>query len=201
MCEMSENNRKSLRLKGYDYSKCGAYFVTICTRNRAEILGTLNILNQSYDADTIVVHDLCRGDPCGRPYVDISELGRIAIETIDTIESMFPCQIVEYIIMPDHIHLVLFLNIVRTTARVAPTEDIHKSKVTLGRVVGAYKSIIANNQRKQCGMDDQQMGNIWQRGYYEHIIRSPDELCQIRKYIKENPIRKYYDYLRNLKKI
>ncbi|MBR5447566.1 MAG: hypothetical protein IKV40_03995, partial [Clostridia bacterium] len=107
---MMDEKRKNLRLKGYDYSKRGAYVVTICTRNRAEILGTLNILNQSYDVDTIVVHDPCRGDPCGRPYIGLSPLGYIAAETINTIESMFPCHIVEYMIMPDHIHLVLFLN-------------------------------------------------------------------------------------------
>ena len=135
----------------------------------------------------------------GRPYVDISELGRIAIETIDTIESMFPCLIDEYIIMPDHIHLVLFLNIYRTTTRVAPTEDCGYNNVTLGRVVGAYKSIIANNWRKQCNRNSVQMGNIWQRGYFEHIIRSPDELYQIRKYIRENPIRKYYTGMANEK--
>lgn len=196
---MGEKNRKSLRLKGYDYSKCGAYFVTICTRNRAEILGTLNILNQSYDVDTIVVHDPCRGDPCGRPYVDISELGRIAIETINTIESMFPCQIVEYMIMPDHIHLVLFLNIEKATTRVAPTEYCGYNNVTLGRVVGAYKSLISNVWRKQCVKRSVQFGNIWQRGYFEHIIRSPDELYQIRKYIRENPIRKYYTGMANEK--
>ena len=149
--------------------------------------------------DTIVVHDPCRGDPCGRPYVDISELGRIAIETIDTIESMFPCQIVEYVIMPDHIHLVLFLNIERTTdalrlgeCAVAPTEDSSNNNVTLGRIIGAYKSIISNIWRKQCNQINIRANSIWQRGYFEHIIRSPDELYQIRKYIRENPLRKYY---------
>ena len=194
-----DEKRKNLRLKGYDYSKRGAYFVTICTQNRTEFFGALIPSSDENCNDIIDAHLPCRGDPCGRPYVSLSPLGCVAVDVINTIENMFPCHIVEYIIMPDHIHLVLFLNIERTTdalrlgeCAVAPTEDSSNNNVTLGRIIGAYKSIISNIWRKQCNQINIRANSIWQRGYFEHIIRSPDELYQIRKYIRENPLRKYY---------
>jgi REP element-mobilizing transposase RayT len=157
--------RKHVRLENYDYSAKGAYFVTVCIKDRKEILS-----------------HICRGDPCGRPQTQLTQLGEIARGAIDYIEGLYGVDVDTYVIMPDHIHMIIVLCGERSTARVAPT---------LGRVIGAYKSYISNEWRKICDADKMRIGDIWQRGYYEHIIRNGEDLYEIRKYVEDNPARKY----------
>ena len=186
--------RKNIRLKNFDYSTSGAYFVTICTDCRKKILSSIITPKKSIKGE-INVNEICRGDPCGRPYIEKSSLGIIAEETLDYIETNYPCIIDEYIIMPDHIHLILFLNVERVTARVTPTKEDDPSRVYLGRIIGAYKSVVADKWRKMCNSNELIAGHICQRGYYDRVIRSRDELNDLRKYIRDNPARKYYDSL------
>ncbi|MBR2639631.1 MAG: transposase [Oscillospiraceae bacterium] len=84
----------------------------------------------------------------------------------------------EYVIMPDHVHFLIFIKSERATARVAPT---------LGRIVGAYKSIVANEWRKICKNRNESCDKLWQRNYYEHIIRNRQDFEEIKKYIFYNP--------------
>ena len=159
--------RKPLRLKEYDYSKSGAYFVTVCLDPRLPRFGEIR-----------------RGDPCGRPPVapcmEYSALGQIAQDTFSYLETLYSVTIPVYMVMPDHVHAIVVLE-QRATARVAPT---------LGQVVGAYKSKVATQYLALCKRQGTTMGKLWQRGYYEHVIRNQQDFDAAAEYIQTNPARR-----------
>ena len=161
-------DRKSLRLPKYDYRLPGAYFVTICTQDRRCILS-----------------DIRRGDPCGRPELRLTSYGAIAESTLSRLETEYGVSIDASVVMPNHVHFICRIAEDRATTRVAPT---------LGRIVGAYKSIVANDYRK-AGLT----GKLWQRGYYEHVIRGDADYRDIYLYIEGNPSKwaedRYYQSL------
>lgn len=123
-----------------------------------------------------------RGDAGRRPITALTNIGQIAEQMLDQIAQRYSCRIDYSVIMPNHIHLLLDTT-QRATASVAPT---------LGRIVGAYKSLVV----KQCKYAGYSEKSFWQRGYYEHVVRTEQDLSEIRKYIDENPDRwaedKYY---------
>lgn len=139
---MKENlpRRKNIRLKYYDYSKEGMYFITICIKNRIEILGKITNDNMNLTKEGTIVEDNIR---------KISEIySNIKID--------------EYIIMPNHIHMLLLID--------------KKSVVTISRVIKQYKESIT----KRLGY------RIFQKLYYEHIIRNEKEYLKIKEYIQNN---------------
>ena len=148
--------RKQIRLQNYDYSAPGAYFVTVCTHDRRCILSKIR-----------------RGDPCGRPSLTLSPYGEIVAACIKRSADLYNVQISPIVIMPNHIHFICTIDPPRATARVAPT---------LGRIVGALKSLSAN-QRREKGLN----GKLWQRSYHEHVIRGKEDYLQIWEYIDTNP--------------
>ena len=85
--------------------------------------------------------------------------------------------------------------IVGTTLAVAPNTFSPDRRVTVGDIVGAYKSLVANACLKIYKSNHQTMGKLWQINYWEHIIRNEQELSSIRQYIKNNPIQWEYDQL------
>ena len=164
---MALPERKPLRLKEYDYSQPGAYFLTICTKDRVPVFGHLR-----------------RGDPCGRPpmppFVEQTALGHIAEETFAYLERLYPVTVPVRVVMPDHVHAIVVLE-QRATARVAPT---------LGQVIGAYKSKVSTQYLSLCKQQDMTMGKLWQRGYYEHVIRNQADFDAAAEYIRTNPARR-----------
>jgi len=176
--------RKTTRLYEYDYSLNGAYSITICTENRKNILSAIR-----------------RGDPCGRPHtpcgrpdfdtdikITLTELGEICKNKIEYIRTKYDISITKYVIMPNHIHmLILVTKDTRATARAAPT---------IGDIIGGYKSIVANEWLKICKKNNVIMGQFWQRGYHDRIIRNEKEYQNQWQYIDENPMKwvddKYY---------
>jgi REP element-mobilizing transposase RayT len=160
-------NRKSLRLRKYDYSQTGAYFVTICTQNKKCFFG--NMVN-----DKMVLNDA----------------GRMVEYVWSELPKGFPhVKLDEFVIMPNHFHgIVVF----RTGER---SKGEHKVRPygtlpdTLGQIMQAFKSITTN--RYIAGVKQKQwppfQGKLWQRNYYEHIVRDENELNDIRKYIMDNP--------------
>ncbi len=128
--------RKSIRLKDYDYSQNGAYFVTICTHNREKILG-----------------DIRRDDPCGHPIVELTQLGEIAEIHIETIQKKYGIKIDKYIIMPNHIHLILIISNLQGNG--------HPQGASLQHIIGGYKSYISIAFLKICRMKSLFMGEIW----------------------------------------
>jgi len=172
-------HRRSVRLKGYDYSQPGAYFVTICTRARECLFGH-------------VVNGEMRLNP----------LGKMAAACWQAIPHHFPRVVLdEAIVMPNHIHGIIVIQ-GRGEASAVP---LHVSKEqpksdasplqrcpngtqpgSLSATVQNFKSISTRKMNAARGM----LGMpLWQRGFYEHVIRNEEELRAIREYILCNPAR------------
>lgn len=161
--EPSRHHRRSIRLRDYDYSQAGVYFVTICVEEReclfGEIVGGEMRLNHY---STIV--QACWDDlPNHYRHVELDA----------------------FVIMPNHIHGIIVLTdhergFVGAGLRPAPTKH-HP----LSEIVRAFKSFSA---RRINELRDTQGTSLWQRNYYEHIIRNEYDLEHIRKYISENPL-------------
>ena len=159
--------RKHPRLDHYDYSAAGAYFVTICTQNRRCVLSR------------IVGRGLAPAEIDGLEY---TVFGRIAEEQLLLLEACYPCLSVDrYVIMPNHIHIVLILD--GNAAGASP-------RPTIMDAICAYKSL-TTRECKKAGMTEK----LFQTSFYEHIIRGREDYEEIIKYIYENPMRWRYDEL------
>ncbi len=168
----AQGKRRSIRLRGYDYARTGAYFVTICTQNRALLFG------DTVDGEMVLTQP------------------GLMVETVwNELPNRFPhLELDACVVMPNHMHGIFVLHNTQTVEHNTQMGD-HKDRPygtlpgTVGRVVQAFKSITTHEYTrgvKQCGWP-RFKGKIWQRNYYEHVIRSDGELNRIRKYIAENP--------------
>ena len=153
---MEYTKRKQLRLKEYDYSQNGYYFITICTYERQQILS-----------------DLCRGGVLLRP------IGKIAENEIKELIERYNIEINQYVIMPDHIHMIIKIKSNDKRAEQSPAP-------TVGDMICAFKSITTKIANKN---DDCSGRKIWQRNYYEHIIRDENDYIIRAEYILNNPIK------------
>ncbi len=161
------SKRKHPRLANYDYSSAGAYFVTICTQNRRCVLSR------------IVGRGLA---PAEATEIEYTSFGKIAEHQLLLLEKRYPCLTVDrYVIMPNHIHVILILNDEAAGASPRPT---------LMDIICTYKSLITR-ECKQNGFGDK----LFQTSFYEHIIRGLEDYEEIANYIYENPIRWFYDEL------
>jgi putative transposase len=152
------HHRRSIRLKGYDYAKNGAYFVTMCSWNREFVFG-----------------DITDGK------MRLNDCGLIIDITWCWLEKHYNhVELAEFVIMPNHLHGTLLIDRNMGGSRTAPTERIKP----LGRILGAFKTRstkLMNEFRQTPGSP------IWQRNYYERIIRNETELNRIGDYIVSNP--------------
>ncbi len=156
-------NRRSLRLQGYDYRSSGAYFVTICTVEKRPLFG--------------MVREGC---------VQLNELGQIADNCWKQIERVRSGIAIDaYIVMPNHIHGILHFSTDAALAN-APAAAHDLAAGSLGVILGQYKSIVTKHSQF---LRSPPTRPIWQRNYYDHIIRSTASLEKIRQYIVENPAR------------
>ena len=199
MRNLTIHRRRSLRLKGYDYSMAGAYFVTICTQDRACLFG-----------------DVVAGA------MRLNEAGQMVSALWDGIAARFSnVEIDQFVVMPNHLHGILVLGdgaggmtTERATTRVAPTGIVGAplvgapatngdpvgaplvgALVRLGDVVGAFKSLATTGYIagvKARGWPEFR-GRLWQRNYYEHVIRDESALERIRRYVDDNPARWEFD--------
>ena len=146
--------RKRNRLASYDYSACGTYFITICTAGREKWLWS------SEDA----------GATISRPHaVPLSDAGRTADDAINAIPLHYSTVRVDhYVIMPNHIHLLLTL---------LPADGRLIAAPTLSQVVGQLKRTISIKTGR----------SLWQKSFHDHIVRDQHDLEQIWMYIEHNP--------------
>jgi putative transposase len=178
-------NRRPLRLPTYDYSLPGAYFITVCTQNRLSWFGD------------VVDGAMFRND-----------VGFMVEKWWYELSNKF-CQIEldAFVVMPNHVHGIIFITDERRTHRCAPTgiptpvgadlcvrpkSDLRPS---LGKIVQWFKTMTTNRYIagvKQTGWHPFP-GKLWQRNYYEHVIRSEESLNSIREYITTNPLRWHLD--------
>ena len=165
-------HRKSIRLKGYDYSQSGTYFITICVKDRACLLG--DIIN-------------CE--------IKLNEYGKMVEYTWnDLTNHNHHIQLDKFIIMPNHVHGIIIINhdganTVGAGSEPAPTKTKLKHH-GLPEIVRQFKTFSArriNKIRQSPGV------HIWQRNYYEHIVHDENDFNRIRKYIIENPSRWEHD--------
>lgn len=173
--------RKSTRLNSFDYSSIGAYFVTICTRDRMQILSEI-VIADCTAVDKTIGYDV--GEGLAPPEINIwlKPCGEIVKEQLQLIEPRFPSVTVEdYVIMPDHIHAIIFLHGETGGASPSPTLD---------DVVCAFKSLTSRSCKQKYGIE-----KMFQRSYAEHIIRDREDYDTHKKYIYENPKRRYYKHL------
>ena len=158
--------RKPTRLQNFDYNTNKAYFITICTENRRKVLSK------------IVGVDVL-GDPQN---IELLPHGKIADKYIKQLNEFYNNVTVDqYVIMPNHIHILLIVY-----------EDGSPRTSTPTRQTSAVSHFVSTFKRF-CNKD--YGGNIWQRGFYDHIIRNQHDYENIVKYIYENPMRWYYDEL------
>lgn len=150
---MDFKNRRHLRLNNYDYSNNGAYFITVCTQGRRNILSRI-IVGEGF-------HPL--------PIVELTKIGIEIENTINFINDNYRNVFIEkYVIMPNHIHLILYLGYENLGGHGNPP---------LQKIVGQLKSFTTKKYGKI----------LWQRSYYDHIIRNENEYAEIWSYIDSNP--------------
>lgn len=175
-----KHHRRSIRLKGYDYSQPGAYFVTVCTQNRDCVFG--HIKN-----DKMI----------------LNRFGRIVHEKWYNIPRHFPqTQSDVFGVMPNHIHGILFIidvgakhseDDMQKEERIQPENASPLRYPPRGTKPGSLSAIMQNylsvTTRKINQIRYTSGTKLWQRNYYEHIIRNEEELNQIREYIINNPLK------------
>ncbi|MBD2057663.1 transposase [Oculatella sp. FACHB-28] len=166
------HHRRSIRLKGYDYTSAGMYFITICTYQRECLFG-----------------EIVDGE------MQLNELGQVVAGVYLWLATQYSyVHLNAWIVMPNHLHGILVLtdDPRRGVSRNAPTEDATTRK-SLGRLVGAFKTV----STKRINLIRDTSGSVvWQRNYYEHIIRNEKSLHDIRRYVHHNPISWQQDQLR-----
>ena len=160
------HHRRSIRLRHYDYTKPGAYFVTICIQNQECLLGHI--------ADGQII---------------LSDMGLMVESVWNELPQRYTgIDTDAFTIMPNHIHGII--TIVGAALALPPNPAVHKKGAasgapTLGDMIRVFKSISAirvNHLLPHYGQP------LWQRNYYEHIIRNEEELNRIREYIQNNPL-------------
>ena len=161
---MEENKlpfRKPNRLPFFDYSRGGAYFLTICTENRKQILSRIEKIEQ--------------GNLVGEGFAlpKLTRIGQVMEEWLNKIEEHYPtAELGDYIIMPNHLHMILFLQ--DTSGRANPSP-------TVPNIIGWLKYNITKSVDLPKGQ------RLFQRSYYDHIIRNRNEYMEICNYICLNP--------------
>ena len=166
---MELRERKSTRYERADYSCEGAYFITVCTNERKMILSQINSVGDG-------VLDV----PC----VELTDYGKTVKAQIEKINSTYTDICIDkYVIMPDHVHMIIIVyDIGGTSGRPSPTGLINRANERIPKAISTFKRFI----NKKIGK------NIWQRSYYDHMIRCKEDYEGVCKYIYDNPIKWYY---------
>jgi len=161
-----KHHRRSIRLQGYDYSLPGAYFITICTEKRICLFG--NIIYGK---------------------MVLNEYGKIAQQCWLNIPLHYQnVELNEFVVMPNHIHGIIIINDTVGAIHELPQQKTPQQRrlMTLPKIIGRFKM----NSAKQLNQLRQTSGlSVWQRNYYEHIIRNEFEFNKIREYIINNPLK------------
>ncbi|MBI4773636.1 MAG: transposase [Deltaproteobacteria bacterium] len=160
--------RRSLRLPGYDYSQAGAYCVTVCGHERALLFG--DVLNKQ---------------------MVLNDSGRMVAECWNDIPIQFShVELDEFVVMPNHIHgIVLIRGRGRGVLQYAPTGPRSLSQ-TIGAILRGFKSVATSRVNESGNTPG---AKLWQRDYYEHIIRNDEELNRVRESINDNPAEGEFD--------
>ena len=159
---MERDIRKSTRLSEYDYSAPGVYFVTICTKDRSPILSQIELVGEGL---------------CALPQSKLTDVGEMVEQAVEYINEHIPgFRVDKYVIMPNHLHLLVQVLGSETGGRGGP--PLHK-------VIGQFKSYTTHRYKEV----------LWQRSFYDHIIRGEQDYRDVWEYIEHNPARWLEDAL------
>lgn len=152
-----------MRLTEYDYWSPGAYFITACTFDRAFLFGEVR--------DGVLF---------------LNDLGRLIHETWDWLGHHYPLvSTQEHVVMPNHFHGIILIQEAGSRGSRAASTDSSEESPSLIRLVNAFKTVSAkriNSIRGTPGVP------VWQRGFYDHIVRNELDLNRVREYIRANPL-------------
>jgi len=171
-----KHHRSSIRLKEYDYSQVGAYFVTICAQDRKYLFGR-------------IVDGKMRLNKTGK---------MIQLVWNEMPQNYSGVNVDSFVVMPNHIHGIIVLSSVGAGPCACPDSGQPQGvapTMSLPDVVHRFKSLTTNRYRQfliQNGKH-QFSERLWQRNYYEHIIRNEEKLNLIREYILNNPLQWQFD--------
>ena len=170
-----KHHRRSIRLRGYDYALVGAYFVTVGLQGRGCLLGEIT------DEE-----------------LRLNDAGRMVEQWWAELASKFPSmETDEYVVMPNHFHGIVLLGARYPSANALlsraghPHRGAPTSGPTLGAIMDWFKTMTTNAYIRGVKQQDWApfQGRLWQRDYYEHIVRNDNDLDRIRRYIAGNPSR------------
>ena len=170
MMEMEKElpKRKDTRLKGFDYSSPGAYFITFCTHNRRNTLSHIvGAIHESSEAK-------------------LTEYGIILDHVINNLPTHLKATVDRYVIMPNHVHIIVVIT--DDEALRAIRESPLRVRSILSKTIGYIKMNTSENIRKLYDAE-----KIWQRGFHDHVVRDRTDYERIVKYIYENPLIWQYD--------
>ncbi len=173
MDKQPDRHRKNIRLEDYDYSSPGFYFVTIVSYKRKNNFG-----------------EIIDGE------IKLNSLGMIVEKTWQEIPQHFPyIEVDSYVVMPNHFHGIVIIKEVGARHKVSRNEDsaepLQMETQPLGVIVRSFKSTVTKSAH-DLGLFVGE--KIWQRNYYEHIIRDEDDYQQIVDYVASNPSNWEFDH-------
>lgn len=180
-------NRQSLRLQEYDYSQAGAYFVTLCTKDRRSLFGEI--------VDGVM---------------QLNDAGKMIQSVWDEIPAHYSgIDVDEFVIMPNHFHGIV--TIVGAGPRACPDfvqptnftsadecgqpQGVAPTKLSLPDVVHRFKTLTTKRYIDGVKQDGWRAfdGKLWHRNYWEHVVRNEHDLAEIREYIRNNPVKWEFD--------
>ncbi|WP_341905521.1 transposase [Fluviicola taffensis] len=171
---------RSRRLNGYDYSSAGAYFITICTKDRQHYFGTIESGELNPTVAAIIATDIWNQIPIQFPFAELDE----------------------FVVMPDHIHGIIIINESQNpvnpvgTRLIACLQDRQESEQQTGGFAGHQNPMFHQNLSRiirwykgRCSFEIRKSGASfeWQSNYYEHIISDTESFHRICQYIRDNP--------------
>ncbi len=180
-------NRKHLRLQTYDYSLPGAYFITICTHKRQHLF-RMESCAKNYPYAPISERNGTQAVPYANK-ISIPPANELVHKWIKETERKFSISIPKYIIMPDHIHLLIFI------------EEQHADR-SLPEIIHWFKTMTTNDyiHAVKAELLPPFHQKIWQKSYYDHVVRNDEDYEQTWQYIENNPTQRLIDIENRQKK-
>jgi REP element-mobilizing transposase RayT len=155
-------HRRTIRLPGYDYASAATYFITLCTRKRQCVFGDV--------IDSAIL---------------LSPVGQVVFDCWNWLPDQYPyVEMGPFVVMPNHLHGIITLTVDEGGSRTAPTEAPQPGK-PIGGLIGAFKTVSTKRVNEMLGTPGEL---LWQRNYWEHIVRNDKSMSRICDYIENNPV-------------
>jgi putative transposase len=165
----SKYNTTSSRWAGWDYGSNGAYFITICTKDRVKYFGEVEVLDSEFNTETQSIVSL-----------RATEIGEVAYHNWEGIQLFHPyVELDQFIVMPNHVHGILFIDKPDKTSW--EENKFGPQRNNLGSILRGYKSSIKTYATINA------IEFLWQSRYYDRVIRNEKEYLNIKEYIRNNP--------------